>query len=332
MLISTLDKIDQLPQPALGLLGAIHTATVTNLSGVLINGAFPSPASTKGQVFLNNLTTPISIPAGGNYPSRALNQGDHVASNGTLYYKVVNKRSITRQILSVANGVFTTAMGSPLLQDGLVVTPQVFSSPSWFSNGTDYAISYSRGNTFRLRCPRTTTLPASASVAGWVHSKKTNSFYPAAFERTAYSVSFTPQSLAIGSSFTLSKVFTFRAIGAATAAVYSVLFEFGVRRNTTSPAPVGSNIAGYEFLPPAVEQEVVLTDVTSSHTLGIQFVKTPSGMEGQRYLYSKSLALIPGTYPVDTEDFILRIRIGQFDIEDDTDTQGYVGYLIKDPA
>jgi hypothetical protein len=332
MLISTLDKIDQLPQPALGLLGAVHTATVTNLSGVLVNGDFPPASSTKGQVFLNNVTTPLSIPAGGNYPARALNQGDHVASNGTLYYKVVNKRSITRQITSVSNGVFTTAMDSPLLEDGLVVTPEGFSSPQGFSNGTEYAISYSGENTFSLRGQGAAILPASASIAGWIHSKKTNSFYPAAFERTAYSVSFTPQSLAIGSSFTLTKAFTFRAIGASTAAVYSVIFEFGVRRNTTSPAPVGSNIAGYDFLPPALEQEVVLTDVTSRHTLGIQFVKTPSGMNGQRLIYSKSLALIPGTYPVDTEDFILRIRIGQFDIQEDTDTQGYVGYLIQDPS
>jgi hypothetical protein len=255
-----------------------------------------------------------------------------VASNGTLYYKVVNKRSITRQIISLSNGVFTTAMESPLLQDGLMVTPVGFESPQGFSNGTDYAISYTGGNTFRLRGQGNTTLPASASIPGWIHTKRTNSYYPAAFERTAYSVSFTPQGLAIGNPFKLAKNFSFRAIGAATAAVYSVIFEFGVRRNTTSPAPVGSNIAGYEFLPPALEQEVVLTDVTSSHVLGLQFVKTPSGMNGQRFLYSRSLNFIPGTYPVDTEDFILRVRIGQFDIEEDTDTQGYVGYLIQDPS
>jgi hypothetical protein len=330
MLISTLDKIDQLPQPALGLLGAIHTATVSDLSSVLVNGAFPTPSSMKGRVFLNDLTTPISIPAGGNYPARALNEGDHVASNGKLYYRVVNKPSITRQIVSVADGVFTTASPSPILQDGLVITPEGFTSPQGFSNGTDYAIAYSGGNTFRLRGQGNATLPASASIAGWVHSKRTNSFYPAAFERTAYSVSFTPQSLAIGNAFTLKKNFTFRAIGAATAAVYSVIFEFGVRRDTISPAPVGSNIAGYDFLPPALEQEVVLTDVTSSHVLGIEFTKTGNGITGKRFLYSKALALIPGTFPVDTEDFILRIRIGQFDIQEDTDTQGYVGYLIQD--
>lgn len=331
MLISTLDKIEQLPQPALGLLPAIHSATVTNLSSVLVNGEFPPASSTKGQVFLNNVTVPVSMPAGGNYPARPLNEGDLVASNGVVYYKVVNKKSITRQVMRVEDGAFVTAMPSPLLQDGMVVTPWGFEDPSGFVNGTDYAISYSGGNTFRLRGAGTTTLPAASSRGGWIHSKKTNSFYPMAFERSAYSVSFTPQSLAIGSPYTLSKVFSFRAIGAATAAVYSVIYEFGVRRNDSTPPPIGSNIAGYDFLPPAIDQEVVMTDVTSTHTIGITFRKLPDGgMNGLRLLYSRQLELIPGTYPIDVQDFILRVRIGQFDIQEDVETSGYIGYLIKD--
>jgi len=333
MLISDLTAVPQLPQPSLGLLNAIHTTTARNISEILANdGTLPAAHTVSNQVFLNDTGDSVTLPASGNWPTRILNDGEYVGVNSTLYYKVINKPTNTFQIVSVANGVFTTALASPSIANGQTAKFCGFKNPSGFANNETHTIQNLSGNTFKI----VGAPSASADIAGWIHTNHTNSYYPAAFDRTAFSVSISASGLPIGDTFTLSRVFTARTIAAATAASWCVVFEFGVRKDKATPAPIGPNIEEYDFLPPALEQQLILTDLTTTNALGITFTKTGKDgddfMTGSRLIYSRALNLIPGTYPT-TNDFILRIRMCQFDIQDNvTDLSGYVAYTISPPT
>jgi len=335
MLITDLSKLSQLPSPGLGLLNAIHTSTVTPMSSVLVNGVLPSNPSASNLVLRNDTANVVILPASGNYPDRPLYPNEYAGTNPWLYYKVINKKGNSRAVFNVSDGVFTAINLENGIANGQLAKVAGFVNPIGFFNDSDYTIANIDGNTFQLKDSNGDLITnASAAVAGWIHTYSTNSYYPAHFERIAYSASFTGASLKAGSLFTLSRAFTFRAVAANTAVVWNVIFEFGQRRNKTSPAPIGPNIQQYEFLPPAIDQQVVLTDLTTTHNFGLTFQKTgdpENFITGSRLLYSSATKIIPGTTPTQ-DDFILRVRLGNFDIQDDvTDLSGYVGYVITDP-
>ncbi len=86
MLIESIDKITTLPSPALGLLPAVHDAEV--IDAVLPLG---DAAGLKDQVMRNNEAEPILLPAWGRWPARQVAPGEHFASDGRLFYGVVQR-------------------------------------------------------------------------------------------------------------------------------------------------------------------------------------------------------------------------------------------------
>jgi hypothetical protein len=339
MLITDLTKVSQLPAPSLGLLNAVHTASVINISTIQDNtGSLPLTPPAKNVVYVNDTNAVVVLPSFGNYPARPLYPTEFCGTNASFYYKVVNRKGNSIQISDVSDGLFSVsgAINSRFVS-GQMATFAGFQNASGFINGNDYQIANvdNVANTFQIKDQSGAIISsASAGIAGWIHTHSTNSYYAAHFERTAYSVSFSGNSFRVGNPFSLAKLFTFRAIAANTAVVWSVFFEFGVRKDSTDPAPIGPNIQEYNFLPPALEQQVVMTDLACNNTLGLSFTKTGNTgedfMTGQRFIYSTALKLIPGTYP-QVDDFILRIRLGCLDIQDNaTDLSGYVGYVITD--
>lgn len=336
MLITDLSKLGQLPSPSLGLLNAVHTAETLPASTILTDGSLPATPPAANVVYRNDTAQVITLPAAGNYPSRPLYPGEYAATNSWLYYKVINKKSNSRAVFNVSGGVFTAVNLEYGISNGQLARMAGFTNPVGFENGSDYTITNIDGNTFQIMDSQGVVIQsASADVAGWIHTYQTNSYYPAHFERIAYSASFTPQSLKVGNAFTLSRSFTFRAVAANTAAVWNVIFEFGRRVNKSTPAPIGPNLQQYEFLPPAIDQQVIMTDLTTTHNFGITFKKTgipgEGFLQGSRLIYSSATKLIPGTTPYE-DDFILRVRLGNFDVQDDvTDLSGYVGYVITEP-
>lgn len=327
MLISSLDSLTQLPLPALGLFPAVHNASVIDVADF---ASMPSLTSAIGKVYRNSGTSPIILPAGGAFPGRNLFAGESFSSNGIVFFKVIRKTSLTRPVIGIAANVFTTASPHGLV-DGVAVKLAGFVGPTGFVNGTIYYVVDSTTTTFQIAATSGGS-PLSASVSGitgYAHSQSTNSFYPSDFNRIAYTIPFTLQSLSVGRSETFIKQFSFRSIGAITTAVWSVIFEFGERVDDTSPAPIGPNIEGYNWLPPALEQEIVITELATTHVLGLVFKRLADGtFSGYRSLYSKAASLIPGTMPT-TDDFVLRVRIGQFDTEDVSDLRGYAAYCIN---
>ncbi len=83
MLLDDISKITKLPTPALGLLPAVHDATVTDAEIPL-----GTAASLAGQVLRNGTSENVLLPAWGRWPARQVGAGEHFASDGRLFYKV----------------------------------------------------------------------------------------------------------------------------------------------------------------------------------------------------------------------------------------------------
>lgn len=337
-----INSILQLPQPALGLVGAIHSTSVTSIT--LVGGTYtlPDVTTVSGHVFKNNTGTFIDIPAQGNYPARSIPNGEYFASNGTAYYWVKNKKGITRQVLTVIGGVFTT-VGNCNFINGESVTLYGFQGSAlsigganFSDTGTQYHIANVTSNTFQIADSEGniyTNASTNGNTGGWAFTQATDSYYPNDFERTIYTFPFTLQSLPTGATWSINRKFSFRSISATTNAVWSIIMEFGSRYDDQGPGIVGPNIAGFNYAPPALEQQVLITDVPNSNNLGLTIKRNPDGtISVSRYIYSQIVNGIPGTYPT-TNDFILRVRVGQFDTENSiTDTSGYVAYSVEPGA
>lgn len=334
-----LTKIDQLPQPSMGLLPAVHSTQATEIS--VVDGAvsLPTVTAAAGILYKNATGLELNLPAQGGFPIRSISPNEYFSSNGVAFYKLRNKPGLTRQVISVVNGVFTMlephqfTNGETVKLYGFVNPTATINgvSSSFSDTGVTFRIAESSGNSFKITTEQGVALNDAATggnTGGWIHTQQSSSYYPAAFERTIYTFPFTLQSLPVGERFSLSRVFSFRSIAAKSACVWSVIMEFGERVDDVAPGSVGPNLKAYNYLPPAVDQQVVITDVTTDHALGIGFQRTADGISGYRSLYSRSPNLIPGTTPT-AKDFTLRVRVGQFDIENQiADPSGYVAYSV----
>lgn len=250
MFITDLQQVPNLPAPPLGLLPAVHDATVTALN----SGPWTPPAasSVAGEVYLNNTGAPIVLPELEGWPSVKLRDGAHFACDGRCFYEVI-------------------------------------------------------------------------------HHEDTNSFYPAHFERTLFTVSITPRILPLGGSLRLERGFTFRLFNNLGNAVWHVIWEIGLRTSLEGPG-IGPNLEGFDWLIPIVDQEVVITDIQTWHGLGVVLQNTRDGYIGTQLAYERTIGAPEGSMPpADAHDFVLRCRLALFDTEDNVpDPRGYVAYLATD--
>jgi hypothetical protein len=154
-------------------------------------------------------------------------------------------------------------------------------------------------------------------------------------------MAFSDKSLPIGDTFEFSRLFYFRLIGNNTPAVWSVIFEIGYRVDDSSPAPVGPNLGTFVWMPPIIEQQIFITDVKTMHALGVFMRRRPgktskssdepAAIECDAMLYNKAVAVEPRCLP-NTMDFMLRIRLGQFDTDNsEKDPRGFLAYTVRSP-
>jgi hypothetical protein len=246
MFLDDISKISQLPQPALGLLPAVHDAAVVEVS------ALPTTGLT-GNVW--KATAAMTLPAWGRWPARQVAVDEHFAHDGRFFYKVRQ-----RQVPAVGE----------------------------------------------------------------------TSWYPEAFERTLYTIHFSPKQLVVGGDYRFERQFDFRLISNSTNAVWSVIVEVGQRTVQDAPAPIGPNLLDYDWLEPLLEHQVVLTDVMCSHQLGVQIWNKADGYEASRLLYDKAESCPAGSLPTGS-DFALRVRLGCFDTQNSVaDPRGFVAYVARE--
>ncbi len=249
MIISGVEKITSLPSPALGLLPAVHDATVTaagTLPGVAADSVFQNTGGT------------LTLPAYGPWPAQRLATNAYAACDGRFWYP-------------------TRRYGA------------------------------------------------------------TNSYYPEAFERTLYTLAFTPESLPLGKTFRLDRRFQFRLLANNTDAVWNVVWEIGMRAAQTTPSPVGPNISSYTFRTPLIDQQIPLTDVASSHDFAVALSRNLDGLlevwSADITRYSKTLGAVADQLPTGN-DFILRLRLSAFDtLNSIPEPKGFAAYFCgKIPA
>lgn len=318
MVIKSIKDISQLPQPALGLLPAIHDSreqSITSLPG--------TAQSLAGQVFKNESSSSIVLPAYNRWPSREIQPGEMFGSDGRLFYKVRQRLvppSVTATI-SFLNGVASVTCASPHgYQSGDMVT--IFGANDNAFNGT---FSVSVLSITALSFTPTSTPQASTNSAK-LRVRET-SYYPEAFERTLYTIHISPQQLGIGKAFRFEAEFSFRLVANTSNALWRIFCEVGQRSTETSPKPIGPNLLGYDWREPLLEQEIVMTDITSLHTLGFLLINNTEGYSGSKLLYENAIAVSTDSLPTQ-EDFAVRIRVGCFDTENSVaDPRGFAAYL-----
>jgi hypothetical protein len=337
-------SIESVPVPALGLLPAIHDAEAEEVP--LVDGlpVLPLAEACKGRIFRNQTAKAITLPQTSRWPARSLEAGGVFGSDGRLFYKVRQKLGTT-------------------------------------------------------------------------------SYYPETFERTLYTFAFSPQSFSVGSEFELSRLFYFRLLANTSSAVWSVIFEIGVRAAQVTPtlvltmpgtltsgsanvaisdpqlgslfyrmvvagdgissgldgttyiksidlatstlvlsraatqsgvealtftAPLGPNLGDFLWLPPLMEQEVLLTEMKTVNPMGIWIknwgdknvlgpdgttapdqYRNDLGYQGYAKAFDKATPVPLDSLPTDG-DFLLRARIGQFDTENSVaDPKGYAAYMVR---
>jgi hypothetical protein len=162
----------------------------------------------------------------------------------------------------------------------------------------------------------------------------TNTYYPKAFERTLYTIAFTPASLPLRLRWELLREYSFRLFNNNTDVVWNIVWEFGDRIAETSPAPVGPNIKAYSWRRPLLDEQIPITDVLSKNVFGISLRKieyTQAGApvyESTIERYGRRLAASSAQLPL-TENFVLRLRLSCFDTLDNVASpRGYVAYLV----
>lgn len=249
MIIDSLDKIKALPAPPLGLLGALHDATISTYTG----SALPAAPSQVNQVLL--VSAAQTAPAFMAWPAQSIPANTLVGSDGTRWYPV-----------------------------------------------TRY--------------------------------KATNTFHPTAFERTIYTIAFTPISLPLRQIFKLDRLYSFRLFANNTDVVWNVVWEFGDRTSELDPSPTGPNIKGYTYREPLLDEQVPITDVVNQSTFGISLRKTDYTEQGAPVYsalverFGRQLAAASAQLPL-TENFVLRLRLASFDTEDNVaDPRGFVAYVV----
>jgi hypothetical protein len=79
-----------------------------------------------------------------------------------------------------------------------------------------------------------------------------------------------------------------------------------------------------------LDQEVLLTDIEANHNLGVIIQNTADAYIGTQLLYDRTIGAPEGSMPT-TSDFVMRVRLGKFDTEDNVaDPRGFVAYLAAD--
>ncbi|NBQ48028.1 MAG: hypothetical protein EBU33_06200, partial [Sphingobacteriia bacterium] len=336
MIITTLNSLDSLPQPALGLLPAIHDVDVENVPLVATKPVLPVASVATGRVFVNQTSEKIILPSYGKWPVRNLAPGELFGSDGRLFYKMKKRLGTTS------------------------FYPDSFERNIY--NFTFTGKSFPIGESFEFKRNFFFRLFANTTIAVWnviiEIGMRVDDVLPS-YSTTINSTLVSGSSIltvpladigkirerslvsGVGIPSGLDGVPAVLALDAATGSVvlsHNVTVS-GVNAITFT-APVGSNLGDYVWLPALLEEEVVLTEMKTMNPFGIVLKRWAAkdgvtsrnneGYEAFSLSYNRSINCKIESLPTG-DNFVLRVRLGYFDTQNSvSDPRGYVAYLIKD--
>ena len=336
MIITQLNSLDSLPQPALGLLPAIHDAEVEDIPIVSGKPQLPLAANAKGKVFVNQTLEKIVLPIYGKWPVRYLFPGNLVGSDGRFFYKVQNKLGTTSFYPdSFERTVFTFTFSGKSLAIGETFEFKRNFFFRLFANTTIavWRVIFEIGMRIDDVSPTYATTINATLVSG--SSILTVPLADIAKIRERSLVS------GVGIPSGLDGVPLVLALDAATGSVVLSHKATGSGvKAITFTAPVGENIKDYVWLPPLLSEEIVLTEIKTKNPLGVvlrrwaekggELTRNDFGFDGYALTYGKSASCKLESLPTG-DNFVMRVRLGGFDTQNSVpDPRGYAAYLIKD--
>lgn len=345
MIINSISSLSTLPKPELGLLPAIHDAEVEDT--IFQNGApvLPTAADAKGRVFINQGVLAIPIPAYGNWPVREVAPGEVYGSDGRLFYKVANKSGTTsfypQHFEKVVYSFAFTGRTFPVGSD-FEFKRNVFMRLIANNTSAMWSVIFEIGEKIAQTDPNIVLeIPATLESG----SKKITISGPL-IGKLSYNMVVTGEGM--DSSSIGTRIYSInKTLGEVTLTRESSLSGL---KTLTFKAPVGPNIAEWRWLPPLIEESIILTDARSQNLLGIwlknwgtryktlpygggtviDYNRSSIGFEGVSNVYGALKNVNVESLPSSNE-FMLRLRIGQFDTENTVpDPRGYAAYLVVD--
>jgi hypothetical protein len=346
MIIKNISGLSVMPKPALGLLPALHDAEVEDTlfqDGVVV---LPSASDARGMVFRNQGNEPIALPEYGKWPQRQLPPGGLYGSDGRLYYPVTHKQGTTSYYPThFERTVYTFSFTGRTLPIGGACLFEKYFCFRLFANNTTavWSVVMEVGEKVMQMSPDLVVeIPVDV-----VQGEKRVVIADPLIGKLVYNMKVTGDGVFDvnawpGGSVRVSEI----DIAGGSVLLTRAALVSG-RRTLVFSAPVGPNLDGYKWLPPLIDEQILLTDSMSKNLFGVQLINWGSpyielpqggtvldrnrnerGMEGLSKIYGVERNVLPECLPL-AEEFLLRVRIGQFDTENDVvDPRGYAAYLI----
>lgn len=261
-----------LPELPGGLLPAVHTSTVANVSTILAGTRLPRAASTYvGTVYLNNtgatLTTDGSDVAAGGYVAcsgeartggqwfpvrRYEDEGDATTFTANASTDVVTFTDAT--LFKVGDAVRLTTSGT---------------LPAGLSLATDYYI-LSGGGLATTPTGSAVNITDTGSGTHTATRQAEKTWYPVDFETVLYEEQLSDRKLPPRYTWSVWFGLEHQMFSANTRQKWRLVIEEGSVAQDTSPAPIGENISGmvWNTAYPVLDEEIVVDDHLSGEIFG----------------------------------------------------------------
>jgi hypothetical protein len=176
---------------------------------------------------------------------------------------------------------------------------------------------------------------ASDGTALWVANKSgtSSSYFPADFEQTLFEFPIPAAQLRGGMSMELLFNLSMASYLAATKLHYQLVLDFGTVEQDTSPGAPASNLKDILWgTTPALTQDILITEDSTPMQFGLQVIRAIGGTLASNQ--NKFNAWTAADAIPSATTFIVRGRVINFDIEDNTDEQngmvllGFTGATI----
>lgn len=311
-----------------GLLAAVHSATVTSMTSAL-----PISSDHIGKVFENTSSSTIRLTGGKALSSPEIAPGEFAACDGRVWYEVkrygdhASGTDFTTVIVDDVNALL--APDNELPNGTRVQLTTTDTLPDPLAVLTDYEVLNRTDDTIELTTVGGTTpitLIDNGTGTHTITKAVETSYYPAEFERELFTIHVNEKQLRLRKQLEARFALELAVLQSNTSASWTVAIEVGEKTAVATPATPGQNINQIVWRgTPILEQEVIVTPISSTHRLGARIaralVDSVDTITATRLMYGST----EGAVAPKSANFALRARLIRFDTEDNQpDPEGFV--------
>jgi hypothetical protein len=326
----------------------VYKITIGDNIYTITYGSYQLPGfvAAKGRVFLNDTGKSVVLPESGKWPSRSLPDSQLCGGDGRLLYEVIHKPGSSSYYPQVfERNIYTFSFSGETFPRGEIFDFSRFFYFRLIGNNTTavWSVIFEAGEILSQTAPSKSISSGATLTSG----QKTIFVTPAkALELSQWMV--VTGDGVLGAAIGDQKTYI-SAINTETGALTLTQAATASGQKTlVFTAPVGPNIERINWLPPLMEEKVHLTDLKSVSALGVWIKnhgtreivrpdgeieidpnRNEMGFEGWRLVYQKRYPIPHECLPT-SSNFVIRLRIGQFDTENSVSSpKGYAAYLIR---